>query len=522
MAFAMVRRRTGRVRIRLAAIVLALAAPALAHSEAAETAAPEPASLADRAAAVLLRHCADCRTAHPAGDALDMGALANDMQLVVPGRPDASRAYQRLFAIERGTSGAPTPVEIEAVRDWIAALPPRDTTCQGRTRIAPEEAEMLIDRWTEATGIVEAADTRFLSLVHLWNACVPAERLARDRAAVTALVAMAAPNREPPRLETLGDASMLLVLRPSALGLTAEAWDALTAEAPRAMADVTPADWLAAEALSWAAKADPAARPLPDGPVERDIADLAYSWTQDVDLARAAAERGVTPQALAEALTALPAEWPFAPRRLLHDTLPRDAWNRLSRALDGHPAEGEDESTRVPDGEIDIVLWTDKPQYRPGDSLEIEVAASAPCHLTLIDVDQDGKALVLFPNEIEPDNLITGRGAVRVPGHEAAYTLRFDRAGEETIVAICQRNDRTPEGIAYDYEKQRFAALGDWRTFLRTAHEREAKKRSSDEPSPRNRRRGNGEAEAAEVERPIVAPDDPTEGRAAITLTIAP
>jgi hypothetical protein len=139
------------------------------------------------------------------------------------------------------------------------------------------------------------------------------------------------------------------------------------------------------------------------------------------------------------------------------------------------------------------------------------VSASVACHLTLIEVDRDGRALVLFPNDSEPDNLIPPGVAVRVPGAAAPYQLRFDRAGPETLIAVCQRQTRQPVGISYDYEKQRFAVLGDWGTFLARAARLENESKNDEDERGHRKRTGP----------PPIDPDGPEiEGRVAITIAV--
>ncbi len=90
---------------------------------------------------------------------------------------------------------------------------------------------------------------------------------------------------------------------------------------------------------------------------------------------------------------------------------------------------------------IDVGMWTDKPGYKAGDLVEVSVTVDRACHLTLINVSTRTAAPSCFyPNDLEPDNLIAPRMAVKVPGANAGYRLRFDRAGRETLVAYCQRS----------------------------------------------------------------------------------
>jgi hypothetical protein len=225
---------------------------------------------------------------------------------------------------------------------------------------------------------------------------------------------------------------------------------------------------------------------------------------------------------LTESLSAVSGDNLYDAQRLIHGTLTRAEWNRLARVLDGYSVPEKEKRTTSP-SEIDVLLWTDQPFYRPRDLVTINVSVDKACHLTLIDVDQQGKAIVLFPNELEQDNLVAPGVTIRVPGRDADYQFRFDHSGEEQIVAICQRTSSRPAGIDYDYEKQRFQTLGDWREFIRTAPEREKeiREREVDEAARRNRRRGSTEPAAAGSS--AVDPEGPAvEGRAAITVVIEP
>lgn len=514
--------------------VLGVASCGLVRAEpaAAPVAATDIESLPDRVRAVLETYCAECREAHAQDGALDLDALADDPRLVTPRRPDASRLYQRLLAAQTLRDGdaapAPTPVEVEAVRDWIASLPARDDGCRGRDPLTPVRADTMIDAWMEKIGVVDAADTRVISLVHLWNACATPQRLKGAREATGILLAALARRREPLEIETLDEESAILAVRLSEVALLPAEWARLTASAPRmAGVEAVPADWLAAQVLSRPKDAsgnvDATFDVKFDAAGQRAVEKLARSWNGDVDLVRAAAERAVTPRILARTLVAVGGDFLPLARRLMYGTLTRAAWTNLSLALDGAAKPGSVvKDPPAHDSEIDVLLWTDQPFYRPRDLVTISATVSKACHLTLIDVDQDGKATVLFPNELEQDNLVAPGVVLTVPGREAGYQLRFERSGEESIVAICQRKSRVPDGIAYDYERQRFAFLGDWRTFLREALEHEKKLRAR-EASDASRRRRRGRA-PTENGTPSAGADDPgpAEGRAAITVTIDP
>ncbi|MDQ8697504.1 DUF4384 domain-containing protein [Hyphomicrobium sp. LHD-15] len=498
-----------------------------------------PKPLADRARAVLETYCAECREVGAAnGGALSLGALAEDPRLVTPKAPDASRIYRRLLASQapppvsetKPSAGKaeppspvppvphPTPAEIETVRDWIDSLPARDEACRERTIISPKDTEAVIDRWATAVGRAEAADTRFVSLVHLWNACVPAARLKELREAAASLITALSRRAKPLEIETLGEESAILAFRLSEFERPPGGQDVLAEPAPDVGgAELIPADWLAAQALS---AADALGLKL-DGAAHRAVADLARFWTRDVDLVRAAAERGTTPRDLMRQLAKLEGDLVYPARKITYATLSRDVWSRFARVLAGEAAP-ETVKALAPQSEteIDVLLWPDQPAYAPRDLVTLNVSVDRACHLTLIGIDPDGKALVLFPSELEQENLIAPRVTVQVPGRDAGYQLRFDRSGEEKFVAICQRNSRRPDGIAYDYERQRFAILGDWRAFVRATPERE-KAIEAREAADAARRKRRGRSAAAEAEPPPVDPSGPAiEGRAAIVVRI--
>lgn len=489
--------------------------------------------LHERAKAVIEMHCAFCREDEHTADSPtpSLDAIADDPGLVLPGRPDASSLYRRMMrepTKDEADAASRSPDDIETVRDWIASLPSREDGCRDRTRVSDDDVADLIRRWGDAVGAEEAAATRFVSLAHLWNACTAPMRMMELRIATATLLGALTGRREELQLETLGEKSVLLAIRPGAEALKASGWDRLTADAPLSASGAVPADWLAAQVLAERTNTDakPAAigKTVLDAAGERAVSALARQWTRDVDLVRAAAERGVALIAFRKTLMNVEGDLLVPSRRLAYGAISRDTWQRLSRTLDGgsnaHIEKDREKTDRS--GAVDIVIWPDQPTYRPRDLVTFNARVDKACHLTLIGVDGEGQATVLFPNELEPENLVAPSVTVRVPGNAAGYQFRFDKAGEETVIAICQRDARRPEGIAYDYERQRFALLGSWKDFLRTAETREKEIRARQEAqAARRKRRGRGAP--VEAPPPPVAPEDKgVEGRTAITIVVEP
>ena len=137
-----------------------------------------------------------------------------------------------------------------------------------------------------------------------------------------------------------------------------------------------------------------------------------------------------------------------------------------------------------------ITLSTDRPAYKVGDLITVAAVSDAPCDLTLISVDGDGFASVLFPNEFEPDNLMSAGTPKTIPRSDAAYQLRAKAAGTETLLGICAPPGTRPRGIAADYERYRFTLLGNWSDFTTTIEQRETDiiKTAAEEHRKRSRR----------------------------------
>lgn len=502
----------------LAGFVAAAAAPTEA------TALPP---LPDRARGIIESRCQECRETYGDNGVLDLDQLAADPLWIVPGRPDASRVYQRLIAAQSSAAPAdtaPPSADVEAVRDWIESLPLHEVDCQGRTLVTPNEAARRIELWMESVGPVEASDTHVLSLLHLWNACATPQALKHARDAVATLLAGIARRTEPAEIQTIGEENALIAVRLSKIAVLPAEWSRLTENAPVTFgAGAIPADWLAARVL--ARPADASGKPEPafdvafDGASLRAVKALARSWLRNVDLVRAAGERNASPRALSKILANVGGEFLLPARRLAYGSLTRDAWMSLSRALDSDAKPGSAVYEQLPaSDEIDLMLWPDHPSYRPRDLVTLQAVVGKACHLTIINVDHDGKAIVLFPNELEQDNLVAPGLTIKIPGNDAGYQFRFDRSGAEQFIAICQRKQVRPDGITYDYERQRFDSLGDWRTFLGKAPEIAKDSRTRSEGDTRRRRRGR----APEKEPPPIGAEDPVamDGRTAITVAI--
>lgn len=522
----------------LAAGAIAIAPTRAAGDEAAVNLERPATPAAAKAFNVLATYCAGCHQAGrlagaaPQGDLdniLDLAAIAREPSLVRPGQPDASAIYTRMLQ-PHPVSAAEHPAshEIEAVRSWIDDLP-ADRGCADRPVVTADELSRAMAAWLAQVGPEAARDTRFVTIAPLTRACATEAELAGYRTAVADLLQRLSHGRAPPRLDTIEDSLSILTFRLQELGWDAARWEALVAQHPsgsappvsadveRATGSALPAvrgDWLA---QAYLRRAPHGQSPLATAPETRqdrvaEVAALARFYERAADLERAAAELLSTAAELAARLEAVAGGLQPLAMRLRLGLLPRPELERLLAGLrSGSIARDAEEGdpTRHPP-RLELTLWSERARYRPDEIAVFHAEASADCHLTLINVDTAGKATVLFPNEIEPDNLLRAGTAVSIPGAAANYRFRFREAGEETIVGICSATPQPPNGIAHDFALQRFTILGDWRAFLREATS------APRAPKVEGTRRRAGPAAAT----PAAARAPEPQARTAITLRV--
>jgi hypothetical protein len=172
-----------------------------------------------------------------------------------------------------------------------------------------------------------------------------------------------------------------------------------------------------------------------------------------------------------------------------------------AQAPDGsHAAEGEDASEPDP-ALIDLALWSDRETYAVGDIPSYHARSSEDCYLTLINVDPDRSAVVLFPNEFEPDNRLAAGRELKLPKPDSPYRFRLAKAGRETLIGICTQSPQPPPGINHDFGRLRFTMLGDWDKFLAGLANGRAETGASPADAGNKRTRGKARRRQEEAER---------------------
>jgi hypothetical protein len=238
------------------------------------------------------------------------------------------------------------------------------------------------------------------------------------------------------------------------------------------------------------------------------VSALARQYDMDVGVERAAAEFGLDMATFVERLKSYDGaeEIQILAMRLRQGPIARSEAERLYAALRSSrlvtatasaasAARAAVSPVARTDGGVDggaalkISFWSEQTGYRTGELLALYAVPSGDCHLTVIGIDPNGKATVLFPNDLQQDNLVRGGRIHRVPSADAGYQLRLKEKGLETLIAICDSRQKAPDGVEHDFERQRFTVLGNWRNFLRTSLEETAGARSDAARTQRSRGR---------------------------------
>jgi len=226
-------------------------------SQAAVPSRPNEARAA-RAYDVLETYCARC---HQSGrldkplasaglaDILSVDELARDPALVRPGVPDASRLYDVFedrhapLDVFPGPAGSnePRPEDIESIRGWIRDLSPALQTCPSRQPVRPADVDKMM-RDAQRLERDEGQDVRFISLVHLYNACATPADMAAYGQALNKLMNSLSWADEPVKLTPLDAAGTVFSFRMSEFGWNAKRWGFVEGAYPRALVRAVASD----------------------------------------------------------------------------------------------------------------------------------------------------------------------------------------------------------------------------------------------------------------------------------------
>lgn len=90
--------------------------------------------------------------------------------------------------------------------------------------------------------------------------------------------------------------------------------------------------------------------------------------------------------------------------------------------------------------DMGISLETNYRNYRPGQSIKINVRLKQAAYLYVLTLQSDGNLNLLYPNEDEQDNMIFNE-EIKIPDESRDYEfLAGEALGKDTIIAIASRN----------------------------------------------------------------------------------
>jgi hypothetical protein len=252
-------------------------------------------------------------------------------------------------------------------------------------------------------------------------------------------------------------------------------------------------------------------------------------YEDDLDLAQAAAELGISVKDFTTAAAdAKPKVRPLI-RRLSQGAVPRDQIEVMFRDLaaeltdlkpvrlaSARQSEAFTQNLAQPISLTDLSLTSDADSYRQGDSPIFTVVAPRDCFLTLTDVDEKGEGTVLLPNKFQQDNRVRAGVPVQFPGIGAPFQYRMKDRGTETVVAVCAVRPDGGDAIRHDFTRSAFTSVPDYTAALSRSIA------VVPAPSGAPALSGTTNTGAPAVSGPLLPPADATRGsfRAAIKLQV--
>lgn len=106
-----------------------------------------------------------------------------------------------------------------------------------------------------------------------------------------------------------------------------------------------------------------------------------------------------------------------------------------------------------------LTVAPDRPLYRIGEPINLQVTASKDCHLTVLNVDASNQTRQLFPNQFQQSSKVTGGLTVLIPGNaQGVQYLAEGPIGQETVTAICTT---APTPVVSAASSEPFGVIGD-------------------------------------------------------------
>ena len=233
---------------------------------------PVPADPVAKAAFdMLAENCARChqdgqlvnrlKPAKNFGFVLELDKLAADPHYIVPGNPDGSKIMQLILNKEMPydvyyeadfSKEPPHETAVAALRAWITALgESKVAACTERKFVSPADMVTAMAADLETVDDTRVADTRYITLTHLYNGCASDADMEVYRQATVKLLNSLSSVSDVVKLETVDEAKTIVRFNLKDVGWQPEDWDRILAVYPyAARPDVQMFDLLSSSTLT--------------------------------------------------------------------------------------------------------------------------------------------------------------------------------------------------------------------------------------------------------------------------------
>jgi mono/diheme cytochrome c family protein len=216
---------------------------------------------------------------------------------------------------------------------------------------------------------------------------------------------------------------------------------------------------------------------------EEIVSSLFLRFERDLTIEQAAAEIGMDQETFKARLDMGSAQTFALKQRLSFNLVPRDQFVELFADLVNEITENKafDLRERLAPGAIaindpnsskrfDLALFPNEEEFRVGGAVTLTVKPDLDCFLTLINVDQQGRTTVLFPNKFNQDNKVLANQELKVPGDKiGGFQLIFRDPGKETVIAKCNASGNRFPGIEHNFDQSAFTTFGDYDEYVTRA-----------------------------------------------------
>lgn len=112
-----------------------------------------------------------------------------------------------------------------------------------------------------------------------------------------------------------------------------------------------------------------------------------------------------------------------------------------------------DPISQIKQEDFNLIVETDKNQYKIGEQMTIIVKTDKDCYVWLFIQDADGNMGQIFPNEWVQDNFIEAGQEIKIPQSEYDFKITMaEPTGRETLIAIAyvEDPDRRGKGVTLE------------------------------------------------------------------------